>query len=67
MPEIRVNGKPRAIGTGATLGELLDELHLDARWIVAELNGEPLPRERLADVALADGDRLELVRPVAGG
>lgn len=67
MPEIRLNGKPRAIGTGATLGELLNELHLDPRWIVAELNGEPLPRERYAEVALTDGDRLELVRPVAGG
>jgi thiamine biosynthesis protein ThiS len=67
MPEIRVNGKPRAVAAGETLGELLDELRLDARWIVAELNGEPLPRERFAEVALADGDRLELVRPVAGG
>jgi thiamine biosynthesis protein ThiS len=67
MPEIRVNGKPREVGTGATLGGLLSELGLDARWIVAELNGEPLPRERYANVALADGDRLELVRPVAGG
>ena len=67
MPEIRLNGKRRQIGSGATLGELLRELRLDARWIVAELNGEPLPRERYAEVALADGDQLELVRPVAGG
>lgn len=67
MAEIRLNGRPREVEAGATLAALLRELDLDARWVVAELNGEPLPRDRFDRTALADGDRLELVRPVAGG
>jgi thiamine biosynthesis protein ThiS len=67
MNEIIVNGSPRSIAAGATLEDLLTELGLDRRWVVAELNGEPLPRERFGSVRLSRGDRLELVRPVAGG
>ena len=67
MAEIVVNGSPRELTPGATLDDLLRQLRLDPRWVVAELNGEPLGRERYADVRLAPGDRLELVRPVAGG
>jgi thiamine biosynthesis protein ThiS len=67
MPEIRLNGQPREVAADATLGALLRELDLDARWVIAELNGEPLARDRFGDTPLADGDRLELVRPVAGG
>lgn len=67
MAEIRLNGESRIIGPGLTLAGLLDELRLDARWIVAEHNGQPVARECFADVPLSDGDRLELVRPVAGG
>jgi sulfur carrier protein len=67
MPEILVNGAPRELTPGATLEDFLRQLRLDPRWVVAELNGEPLGRDRFATVRLAPGDRLELVRPVAGG
>lgn len=67
MGEIALNGRQREIPAGTTLAHLLDELSLDPRWVVAELNGEPLPREQFDTVILSTGDRLELVRPVAGG
>jgi thiamine biosynthesis protein ThiS len=67
MVEIRLNGATRAVPEGATLAGLLSELDLDPRWVIAELNGEPLDRERFAEVTLSPGDQLELVRPVAGG
>ncbi|MFN2589397.1 MAG: MoaD/ThiS family protein [Actinomycetota bacterium] len=35
--------------------------------MVVERNGEPLERRRYEETGLADGDRLELVRAVAGG
>jgi thiamine biosynthesis protein ThiS len=35
--------------------------------VLVERNGEPVERAALARTALADGDRLELVRAVAGG
>ena len=65
--EIRVNGAARVVRAGCTLGEMLAETQQDPRWVVAELNGEVLPRERFALTELREGDRLELVRPVAGG
>ncbi|MDP8956251.1 MAG: sulfur carrier protein ThiS [Actinomycetota bacterium] len=40
---------------------------LDPQFVVAEHNGEPLERARYEEVVLRDGDRLELVRAVAGG
>ena len=67
MTEIRLNGKPTEVETGKTVRDLLEELRLDSRWVVAELNGEPLSRERFETATLSPGDRLELVRPVAGG
>jgi thiamine biosynthesis protein ThiS len=67
MVEIRLNGAPRTVDKGVTLAGLLSEMDLDPRWVLAELNGEAVSRERFGEVALASGDQLELVRPVAGG
>jgi thiamine biosynthesis protein ThiS len=67
MAEIFVNGAARELTPGATLEEFLRQIRLDPRWVVAELNGEPLARDRFGVVRLSPGDRLELVRPVAGG
>jgi sulfur carrier protein len=67
MAEIVVNGAPRELTPGTTLEDLLRQLRLEPRWVVAELNGEPLGRDRYAAVRLSAGDRIELVRPVAGG
>jgi thiamine biosynthesis protein ThiS len=64
---VRVNGDDVETPDGASLGELLEQLGLGRRLIVVERNGEPVPRAEVAATALADGDRLELVRAVAGG
>jgi sulfur carrier protein len=62
-----VNGQARELRERAELVDLLEELGLDRRYLVVEYNGEPLGRDRFDGLALVDGDRLELVRPVAGG
>ncbi len=67
MVEIRLNGASRTVHEGVTVAGLLSEMDLDPRWVLAELNGEAVSRERFAEVTLAPGDQLELVRPVAGG
>jgi sulfur carrier protein len=64
---VRVNGQDRDLGPGTRLVDLLDEMHLDRRFLVIEYNGEPLGRDRVDSIELAEGDRLEFVRPVAGG
>ncbi len=62
-----VNGAPMEVPEGSSVDDLLHLLELDGKWVVVERNGEPVPRPQLATTVLAAGDRLELVRAVAGG
>ena len=62
-----VNGDAVEVADGSTVDDLLGQLGLGGRWVIVERNGEPVPRAALATTALAGGDRLELVRAVAGG
>jgi sulfur carrier protein len=61
------NGSPTQLPDGATLADLLVALGLGAKWVVAERNGAAIDRGAMALTVLADGDRIELVRAVAGG
>jgi thiamine biosynthesis protein ThiS len=61
------NGKVVEVGEEATVVDLLSQLGLGAKWVLVERNGEPVERAALESTRLADGDRLELVRAVAGG
>lgn len=64
---VLANGDPVEVAAGASVEDLLGILGLGGRWVLVERNGEPVPRRDLAVTLLADGDRLELVRAVAGG
>lgn len=61
------NGKPRTLDDGVTIGDFLDGIGWRPEWVVVEHNGEPVARTHLRNVVLRDGDRLEVVRAVAGG
>ena len=65
--QVVANGKPVDVCDGATVGDLLAALGLGSKWVLVERNGEPVPRAALGTTELAEGDRLELVRAVAGG
>ena len=65
--EVLANGKPVRLTDGATVADLLVQLGLGVRWVVVERNGAPVERARMATTILVEGDRLELVRAVAGG
>lgn len=65
--KVVANGKPLELPEGATITDLLDHLGLAGRLIVAERNGEAIPRRQLPATVLRDGDTVELVRAVAGG
>ena len=67
MTTIVVNGRQRAVAPGETVVQLLDRLGLGGRFALVERNGEPVERERYAEVELASGDQLVVARPVAGG
>jgi sulfur carrier protein len=61
------NGKPLEVPDGCTVDGLLHQLGLGAKWVLVERNGEPVNRRDIASIVLEPGDRLELVRAVAGG
>jgi len=61
------NGAPVDLTDGATVDDLLVALGLGGRWVIVERNREPVARADLATTVLAEGDRIELVRAVAGG
>jgi sulfur carrier protein len=67
MTSVTANGKVFDLEEGLTVAEFIRWRGLDPRHVVVERNGEPLERRRYEEVHLADGDRLELVRAVAGG
>lgn len=62
-----VNGDATDVAAGATVADLLHQLGLGAKWVVVERNGEPVDRDAATTTVLGDGDRIELVRAVAGG
>jgi sulfur carrier protein len=64
-----VNGDEQelALPAGASVRDLLQHLGLGEKWVVVERNGEPVERRDVATTPLAEGDRIELVRAVAGG
>jgi sulfur carrier protein len=61
------NGDQVSLPDQATLVDLLTALGLGAKWVVAERNGEAIDRADMVNTTLAEGDRIELVRAVAGG
>jgi sulfur carrier protein len=64
---ITVNGQTRAAQQGATVADLLAELHLNAGRVAIERNLEILPRPRWAETRVEPGDRYEIVQFVGGG
>jgi thiamine biosynthesis protein ThiS len=64
---IHLNGEPREIASGLTLEGLLEALALDPRKVAVERNLEIAPRGQYAQIAIAPGDRLEIVHFVGGG
>ncbi len=67
MLRLTVNGKEREVEGPLTVAGFLESLGYDGRYVAVALNGEVLDRATFGAVALSDGDRLEVVRPVGGG
>ena len=64
--EIFLNGDARQVGDGASVTSLLEELGLKA-GVLIEHNDHPLLPKEWPEVRLAAGDRIEIIRIVAGG
>ena len=64
---VTVNGEERQLAHSLRLPDLLENLGVRARFTAVAYNGDVLRKEEHPNIALKDGDVLELVRPVGGG
>ena len=63
---VTVNGRPRTVDVGSTVGDLVREVAAAAA-VAVERNGDVVPASEHGSTPLADGDRLEIVTFVGGG
>lgn len=67
MIQVIANGKPTASKLPCTLEQFLVAQHLLPRSVVVEHNGEAVAPSEFSQRQLRAGDRLEIVKIVAGG
>jgi thiamine biosynthesis protein ThiS len=64
---ISLNGGSTDPRGATTVAELVQALNLPAATLLIEHNGVALHRREWPDRALAEGDKIELIKIVAGG
>jgi sulfur carrier protein len=64
---VMVNGQPVDLREGITVEDLLRELGIRREFTAVALNREVTARASYATTRLREGDRVEIVRPMAGG
>jgi sulfur carrier protein len=64
---ISLNGAPADARGATTIDELVARFELPPQGILIEHNGMALRRREWPDRSLAEGDRIEFIRVVAGG
>jgi thiazole synthase len=67
MIAITINGKTYECRDDETVAELVTEHGGDRRGVAVAINEEVIPRGAWAETRLTEGDRVFLVKPVAGG
>jgi sulfur carrier protein len=65
--KISLNGESIDTREAKTIAELLDRYQLPPQSILVEHNGLAVHRHEWAERPLSEGDRIELIRVVAGG
>ena len=65
--KVVVNGRGVDVEPAATVAALLEQLGVAGPYALVERNGEPVERDRYAQLELEEGDSLVVARPVAGG
>jgi len=64
---LTINGQSKSFPGPLNVARLIESLELGGKRIALERNGEIVPRSQFDQVALADGDALEIVVAVGGG
>ncbi|HOC00304.1 MAG TPA: sulfur carrier protein ThiS [Verrucomicrobiota bacterium] len=64
---VSANGEPVTVALPCTIEQFLIARDLPPRTVVVEHNGEAVAPSEFPDRPVRDGDRLEIIRIVAGG
>ena len=64
---ILVNGHVHELADGDTVADVIARLGVAGSYALVERNGEAVERSVYGETELAEGDRLVIARPVAGG
>ena len=70
MDSLKVNGVERSFAPNempSTLSALLKTLGVEAAAIVAEVDGQIVPREQFGTTSLVSGQQIELIKFMGGG
>ena len=67
MIALTINGQSRSFPSPLNVARLIEQLELEGKRIALERNGEIVLRSQFDQVALTDGDALEIVVAVGGG
>ena len=69
MSMLKINGVERQYPDGlpASLTKLMDQLHINAATVVAEVDGSIVKRGDFSTTAIEHGQTIELIRFVGGG
>jgi thiamine biosynthesis protein ThiS len=65
--KISLNGEPVDASEVKTIAELIERYELPPQSILVEHNGLAVHRHEWPERSLAEGDRIEFIRVVAGG
>ena len=62
-----LNGAPKEFPEAVTIAQILEQLDLAGKRLAVEVNGAIVPRSRLGEARVSEGDRIEVVVAVGGG
>lgn len=65
--QIQLNGRPREVADGITVGRLLEELKIHPLRVAVQVNLDILKRDRFEAATLRAGDEVEVLTIMAGG
>lgn len=65
--EIELNGEPWRLTGGQTLEDLVRTLGIGQQAVALAVNRQVVPRQQWAGHALAQRDRVDIVRAIGGG
>ncbi len=64
---VYVNGEERTIADGLSIARLLRELAAPERGVAVAKNGRVVRRAEFENELVTEGDRIEIIKAVAGG